>query len=897
MSRLRIGPRLALSFSIIIVLMFVASAVGLWQFRQLQQATAELDAANQQARAAVRVHNDVLTLRDTLGSAAESRDATRFTQQAQRLQTQVSLDIAEAITALENSPATDNPLTNPINALRSTDRVLSAQIEAMVGLAEDNSWTELDSRLDIEVRDLVIRTAEVANSVRIVSEAQLTTVRSQIARAEQLVFTTTILAAVFTVAVATLLAITVTQSIARPLAQLNQGAQAWANGNFKHQVHLTGQDELAHLAAVFNTGATQLGLRDQQAEALITKRTAERHRLALQLETSIAVAKHIALTLNTDQLLEQVADIICQRYGYYYVGIFLLDETGQHIRTSASAGRDLTAASPPELTLRVGQEGIIGWVAQHQTAALVPDVSRDMRYTLWKTRPHTRSELALPLKVGDELLGVLDMQSDNLDAFSADELPVFQALADQLAIALRNATLYRSEQTQRALAETLQQVGKSLTSILNVNEVLNSILDYLASIVAHDRAAVMLRHGTELEFVAARGYGTAEGPRPNTRVPIQSDEEDNVFVKIYSTQAPLAIPNVNEYPAWKRVEAIRNPSSWLGLPLIRENEVIGILSMARLDVRPYTEAEITVATTFAAQAAVALENARLYERSKRFSQQMEYEVQNRTHALQEAYTQLEQLDRTKSSFISIASHELRTPITVLKGYSQILMNDAAVQANEYHKNLVSGIYTGAVRLHTIVDSMLDMAKIDGRTLQIYPEPLHLFDLINRVFSDLRADIQQRQLSLTITPGVQALPPLEADEDGLKKILYHLLVNAIKYTPDGGRITLDGRAWAETPPEMDWPAPGVELTIQDTGIGIDPANQDLIFMKFYQTGEVALHSTGRTKFKGGGPGLGLAITQGIVLAHRGRLWVESEGHDEQKLPGSTFHVVLPLRHGK
>ena len=896
MSRLRIGPRLALSFGLIIAMMFVASAFGLMQFRQLQQATADLNQANAQARAAVRVHNNILTLRDSLLVAAETEDRETFILQAEILRLYITQDILAATAALEHPPSQEQPLVSAINDLLTIQNVLETHIAQMIVYADNDLWSELNSLLNSQIRDVALRTAETANNVRLASEVQLATVQNRIERAEQLVLTTTFFAAILTVLTASALAITVTRSIAQPLSQLEEAARVWARGNFTHQINLQGQDELARLAAVFNTAAAQLGLLSQESAELIRQGQAELERRVQQLDTSIAVANHIALALNTESLLEQVAEIIHQRYGFYYVGIFLLDEAGRHIETSASAGRDITAAAPPELRLRVGSEGIIGWVAEYQTAALVPDVSRDARYALWQKRPHTRSELALPLKVGDQLLGVLDMQSDQLNAFSADELPVFQALADQLAIALRNAALYRSEQTQRALAETLQQVGKSLTSILNVNEVLHSILEYLDTIVHYDRAAVMLRHGSELEFVAARGYGSAEAPPPNARIPIHTDQEDNVFVKIYTTQAPLALANVNEYVGWRTVEAIRNPGSWLGLPLIRDQEVIGMVSLARLEIRPYTEAEIAHATTFAAQAAVALENARLYERVKRFSQQMEYEVQNRTQALQEAYTQLEQLDRTKSNFISIASHELRTPITVLKGYSQILLNDAAVQANEYHQNLVSGIHSGAVRLHSIVDSMLDMAKIDGRTLQIYPEPLHLSHLLEKLLADLRPDLQQRQLSLTITPRVAHLPPLEADEDGLKKVLYHLVINAIKYTPDGGRITIDGRAWEPTaPPHADWPASGLELTIADTGIGIDPAHQDLVFNKFYQTGEVALHSTGRTKFKGGGPGLGLAITQGIVLAHRGRLWVESPGHNEQTLPGSTFHIVLPLKH--
>jgi signal transduction histidine kinase len=127
---------------------------------------------------------------------------------------------------------------------------------------------------------------------------------------------------------------------------------------------------------------------------------------------------------------------------------------------------------------------------------------------------------------------------------------------------------------------------------------------------------------------------------------------------------------------------------------------------------------------------------------------------------------------------------------------------------------------------------------------------------------------------------------------LNKLFSNLLYNAIKYTPDGGCITVSGQYW---PADNHDPAASfVEIMVSDTGIGVDPKVQELIFTKFYQTGPVSFHSSGKTKFKGGGAGLGLSIARGIVEAHGGRIWVESEGHDEQACPGSKFHVVLPIK---
>jgi signal transduction histidine kinase len=184
--------------------------------------------------------------------------------------------------------------------------------------------------------------------------------------------------------------------------------------------------------------------------------------------------------------------------------------------------------------------------------------------------------------------------------------------------------------------------------------------------------------------------------------------------------------------------------------------------------------------------------------------------------------------------------------------------------------------------------MLDMAKIDSRTLQLRAQPVHLLHLAQKLAWQLQWALNERQLRLELE-GLEALPPVEGDAEALLKALHHLVSNGIKYTPNGGQITIAGRC---DPEALGTGA--VVMTVSDTGIGIDPRFLELIFNKFYQTGEAALHSSGKTKFKGGGPGLGLAIARGIIEAHGGTLRAESSGHDEQTLPGSRFILTLPLR---
>ncbi|HSH04393.1 MAG TPA: tetratricopeptide repeat protein [Anaerolineae bacterium] len=455
------------------------------------------------------------------------------------------------------------------------------------------------------------------------------------------------------------------------------------------------------------------------------------------------------------------------------------------------------------------------------------------------------------------------------------------------------ASLYSSEQDKRQLAEVLNQVGQTLTGTLELSAVLNQMLDQLHALVWYDRGALLLLKDDGLEFVAVSGYQTETSPL-QYQVPIDADDELDVFVRIYHSKKPLVIDDVPNYPGWTKVADIPVPSAWLGVPLLRHGEVVGMLSLARESEGAYTDDDQTLATTFAAQAAIALENAKLYNQVKQFNEQLEQKVAERTEELQEAYAQLTRLDQAKSDFIAITAHELRTPITVLKGYGQLLGTDATIRNNPYHVNLVAGITTGANRLLDIVNTMLMMIKLDNNTFEIHTEALMITDIISAIILVLEDQLQQqRDLEIILDDSLNQLPQVEGDKDALLTAFSHLIYNAIKYTPDGGSIRIHGRSWNAAPAfPPNLPDKGVEIIISDTGIGIDPNVQELIFTKFYQTGEVATHSSSKIQFKGGGPGLGLTIARGIITTHDGLIWAESPGYDETNTPGSNFHIVLP-----
>jgi signal transduction histidine kinase len=265
--------------------------------------------------------------------------------------------------------------------------------------------------------------------------------------------------------------------------------------------------------------------------------------------------------------------------------------------------------------------------------------------------------------------------------------------------------------------------------------------------------------------------------------------------------------------------------------------------------------------------------------------EMTENLQQRTIELEKTNRVLEQMDRAKMRFIKVAAHELRTPLTVVQGYAQMVKMKS--NGNEDFAKYTSGILDGSNRMVEIIDSMLDVSRIDTNQLEIMSEKMQVDLLIEKVRAAFQPAFEERNICFK-TKGLTELPTLCADKELLYKAFYHVIGNAIKYTPNEGSVTVKG-----------WMIEGasqseIEIVVQDTGIGIDPQNQELVFEKFYQTGEVLLHSSGKTKFKGGGPGLGLAIARGIVKAHHGRIWVESPGYDEATNPGTTVFVRLPIQ---
>ncbi len=244
-----------------------------------------------------------------------------------------------------------------------------------------------------------------------------------------------------------------------------------------------------------------------------------------------------------------------------------------------------------------------------------------------------------------------------------------------------------------------------------------------------------------------------------------------------------------------------------------------------------------------------------------------------------------ELDKSKASFVAVAAHELKTPLTLVQGYSNMLTNELLeVESKTKYEPYLRGINNGTARLKEILDAMLDVTLIDNGLLELSYQPVWLSQLIEGMLAELEEQLETRELDIVYEPFLDPKEFFYADPERLQQIIRNVVLNAIKYTPDGGKVTINGRK-----------LPGfIDIAVEDTGIGIALDKQQTIFEKFIQTGDVARHSSGKVKFKGGGPGLGLVIAKGLIEAHEGTIWCQSDGYDEETCPGSVFHIMVPFR---
>jgi signal transduction histidine kinase len=274
--------------------------------------------------------------------------------------------------------------------------------------------------------------------------------------------------------------------------------------------------------------------------------------------------------------------------------------------------------------------------------------------------------------------------------------------------------------------------------------------------------------------------------------------------------------------------------------------------------------------------------------------------------LGEANRVLESLDQMKNNFLTLASHELRTPLTYVLSSTELLSDFLQGRLSADEQRCLDAIHLGGKRLQEIVQDLIEVARLEAQNLYIGRERIDMPALVAGIGSDFHPILKTRKLKLEISEFPRPLA-LHGDPDRLRKALSRLVENAIKFTPKGGRIEIC--ATCRTPHEIlslrpvlsrfsptffqnNITAPYLQLTVRDTGIGIEPEERVRIFDKFYELGDISGHFTSQNRFGGKGVGLGLTLVKGMVEAHGGMVWVESAGKGDHST-GSAFHLLLPL----
>lgn len=261
-------------------------------------------------------------------------------------------------------------------------------------------------------------------------------------------------------------------------------------------------------------------------------------------------------------------------------------------------------------------------------------------------------------------------------------------------------------------------------------------------------------------------------------------------------------------------------------------------------------------------------------------------LEEKIRELEQAHAELQQVEKMKSDFIILASHELRTPLTSIYGHTQLLIQNpqipGAPDEEGSPRHLLQRIADATQRLSQVFDEIRNVSLIDAGRLNLAQEPVILKPLIHSVVENLRSMGPPRDLRFDYE-GLDDLPVIRGDAQRLHQAIWNIISNAMKCTPDGGHIRIVGCQIKDT----------VHVSVHDTGVGIPPEERERIFNRFYVLEDTIRHHSSKTAFRGGGLGLGLAVARGIIEAHGGQIWADSTGYDEERLPGSVFHILIPV----
>lgn len=440
-------------------------------------------------------------------------------------------------------------------------------------------------------------------------------------------------------------------------------------------------------------------------------------------------------------------------------------------------------------------------------------------------------------------------------------------------------SIWRVRRMERLHKRRIKEMGELFDSVslinsqLDLQTVLQSIAEEGARLIGGETGGIGLVQGDKVVF--NRTWTGKEWDYRKIEFPIGK----GVAGLVAQTGKALIVNDPENDPrlAFKDLVSVYKIHGFIDVPIInRKGDVVGVLDVRRkASGSPLGASDQQLLEALAHQAAIAIENADLYTTLAESNHMLEQLYKNE----QEVSRTLQELNRMKNNFMAVTSHEMRTPLTVLKGYHEMLMDGYLGELTPRQKASIEKCYNTVERMITNLNDILEMIKSEDRQFHLRVEPLDIANTIGTVLDQLRPFLEKRRQTIEIQID-NTIPAVIADRDKLQLVLLNLIQNAIKFTPDEGTIQIEVRTDDEN----------VRITIKDNGIGINKSELVKIFDKFYTSIDALNHTSGKYEFMARGAGLGLAIVKSYVEAHGGRVWAESDGSGK----GSCFIVVLPCR---
>jgi signal transduction histidine kinase len=562
-----------------------------------------------------------------------------------------------------------------------------------------------------------------------------------------------------------------------------------------------------------------------------------------RLNSLYQVGNVIHSTLDSQEALQLILSEAMRLMRASSGSAVLINPTTGFLEILASKGLPDKAA---ELKLRVG-EGITGWVARAGKAARIGDVSRDPRYIM--IRPDVRSELAVPLEVNGEMRGVLNVDSERRDAFSAEDQELLEELAVQAAKVIQNTWLYEQLRLKAGLFQSLVSVSQTINSTLNLDDALKVITREASALMRAKLCSLKLLDESRQFLDLRASYGASEPYLSQTRLGV----EESLLGIVVRRKKPIQVENVQLSTRYQSVEIARQEGlvALLSVPLIFAGEAIGALSVYTGQPYSFSNEEIRTLSALAELSAIAIEKARLYERVVDVEEQLR---------------QNEKLSALGLLAAEVA-HEIRNPLTVMKMLYHSL--DLKFPAGDPRDKDARIIGEKIDHLNKIVEQILDFA----RTTEPNLAPVNLNDLIDELGLLVRHKLKNQNIHL-VRHLAQKLPMVMGEAAQLEQAFLNLLLNATEAMPRGGTLTVTSRP-VYLPRSAAKPT-YVAVEFRDTGKGMNEEQRRRVFRSVLRT----------TKVKG--TGLGLAIVARVIETHHGKIKIKSRVGE-----GTTVNIMLPV----